>query len=293
MKKLIFGLMNLNNLSLKDAEELFLHAYDKNIRYFDIADIYGNGGCEVVFGEILKLHKNLRKNIIIQTKCGICNGYYDFSYEHIISSVKNSLKRMGLDYVDILLLHRPDVLVDFKELNNALNYLKNNNLVKRFGVCNMNKSFFKLLQDKVDVKLEINQLEFSLTSTQLIDHILNMNTNNDLANDKVGEIVEYCYMHDIELQAWSPLKVSLSEGGFINNPKYQELNETLDKLASKYQTNKASVSLSFIMRLPFNIAPIFSCSNIKHFDECIESLNIDLSKKDWYLLYLKAGHILP
>ena len=139
----------------------------------------------------------------------------------------------------------------------------------------------------------VNQLEFSITSTQLIDDILNMNTNDELANDKSGDALIYCYLNNISLQAWSPLKVSLSEGSFINNPKYVELNNYLDELANKYNASKVSIALSFIYRLPFNITPVVGVSSINHLKDALKSKEINLSKEEWYKLYLIAGHKLP
>ena len=292
-KNFILGLMSFNKLDLNHAEELFLHAYSKGVRYFDLADIYGEGQCEKTFGEVLVRHQDLRKNIIIQTKCGIREGYYDFSYSHIVNSVKNSLKRLSTNYIDVLLFHRPDVLCDFDEFKKALIYLKENGLVRSFGVSNMNSAYIKLLKEKTGFDFIINQVEFSITSTQLIDDILNMNTDNLLAYDKSGDALVYCYRHNIALQAWSPLKISLSKGSFINNDSYKELNIYLDELANIYNTNKVAIALSFIYRLPFNITPVVGTSSIKHLDECLDALNIKLDKKEWYKLYLLGGHILP
>ena len=292
-KKFILGLMGLNKLNLEQAEKFILDAIDLGINYVDLADIYGNGECEELFGEVLKRNPNIRNKLIIQSKCGIREGFYDFSYDHIISCVKQSLNRLNIKYLDVLLLHRPDILCDFDELKKALIYLKENNLAKSFGVCNMNKAYIKLLKEKTGFDFIVNQLEFSITSTQLIDDILNMNTNDELANDKSGDALIYCYLNNISLQAWSPLKVSLSEGSFINNPKYVELNNYLDELANKYNASKVSIALSFIYRLPFNITPVVGVSSINHLKDALKSKEINLSKEEWYKLYLIAGHKLP
>ena len=292
-KKFILGLMGLNKLNLEQAEKFILDAIDLGISYVDLADIYGNGECEELFGEVLKRNPDIRNKLIIQSKCGIREGFYDFSYDHIISCVKQSLNRLNIKYLDVLLLHRPDILCDFDELKKALTFLKENNLVKSFGVCNMNKAYIKLLKEKTGFDFIVNQLEFSITSTQLIDDILNMNTNDELANDKSGDALIYCYFNNISLQAWSPLKVSLSEGSFINNPKYVELNNYLDELANKYDASKVSIALSFIYRLPFNITPVVGVSSINHLKDALKSKEINLSKEEWYKLYLIAGHKLP
>lgn len=292
-KKFILGLMGLNKLNLEQAEKFILDAINLGINYVDLADIYGNGECEELFGKVLKRNPDIRNKLIIQSKCGIREGFYDFSYDHIISCVKQSLNRLNIKYLDVLLLHRPDILCDFDELKKALIYLKENNLVKSFGVCNMNKAYIKLLKEKTGFDFIVNQLEFSITSTQLIDDILNMNTNDELANDKSGDALIYCYLNSISLQAWSPLKVSLSEGSFINNPKYVELNNYLDELANKYDASKVCIALSFIYRLPFNITPVVGVSSINHLKDALKSKEINLSKEEWYKLYLIAGHKLP
>lgn len=292
-KKFILGLMGLNKLNLEQAEKFILDAINLGINYVDLADIYGNGECEELFGKVLKRNPDIRNKLIIQSKCGIREGFYDFSYDHIISCVKQSLNRLNIKNLDVLLLHRPDILCDFDELKKALIYLKENNLVKSFGVCNMNKAYIKLLKEKTGFDFIVNQLEFSITSTQLIDDILNMNTNDELANDKSGDALIYCYLNNISLQALSPLKVSLSEGSFINNPKYIELNNYLDELANKYDASKVCIALSFIYRLPFNITPVVGVSSINHLKDALKSKEINLSKEEWYKLYLIAGHKLP
>ncbi len=292
-KRFILGLMGLNKLNYVEAEKFVLDAYNLGVRYVDLADIYGNGECEILFGKVLKQHPEIRKDLIIQTKCGIRDGFYDFSFEHIVSCVEQSLSRLNINYIDVLLLHRPDILCDFEELKSALTYLKENNLVKQFGVCNMNKAYIELLNKKTGFNFVINQLEFSITCTQLIDDILNMNTNDDLANDKSGEALIYCYLNNISLQAWSPLKISLSEGSFINSPKYVELNNYLDELSNKYEVSKVSIALSFIYTMPFNITPVVGVSSIAHLKDAMIAMNIKLTKKEWYKLYLLGKHKLP
>ena len=133
-KQLALGCMRINALNVSDAEKLILDAVDKGITLFDHADIYGNRECEIIFGEILKRNPDLRAKIRIQSKCGICNGYYDLSKEHIIKQTKDSIRHLNCDYLDLLLLHRPDSLVDYQEVNDAFDYLYQNGLVKEFGL---------------------------------------------------------------------------------------------------------------------------------------------------------------
>lgn len=291
--KISLGCMRLANLNVDQVEELIKKAVSLGITFFDHADIYGNGRCEELFGEVLARNKELREKIIIQTKCGIRNGFYDFSKDYIIEQVKKSIEHLKCGYIDILLLHRPDALVDYEEVNQAFDYLFKNGLVKEFGVSNMNPLQIELFKKYVKYPIKYNQIQLSIVHSRLISQGLFVNTNNDEAISHSSMLLEYCKLNDIEIQAWSPLMASWEDGSFIDNDKYYNLNQVLQRLAEKYQVSKNAIAISFILRHPFDINVIVGTTSCYHLEELVEARKVNLTKQEWYELYQSAGHRLP
>lgn len=291
--KLALGCMRLSKLSLEEAEELILCAVENGIKLFDHADIYGRRECERLFGEVLKRNPNIREKIIIQSKCGICKGYYDLSKEYIISQVEESIKLLNCGYLDILLLHRPDALVEYKEVNEAFNYLYNKGLVKSFGVSNMNVMQIELYNKYLDHKIKYNQVQLSVVHSHLISEGIFVNMSECESPSRSGGMIEYSMLNDISLQAWSPIMASWEDGTFIDNPKYEKLNQVLEELAIKYNVSKNAIAVSFILRHPANIMPILGTTSKVHLLEMLKAENIKLTKEEWYSLYLSSGHLLP
>jgi len=285
--------MRINKLSVEEVEKLILKAIENGINFFDHADIYGAGKSEELFGEVLKKNPDLRSKMIIQTKCGICKGYYDSSKEHILESVENSLKRLKTDYIDVLLLHRPDTLMDITEISEAFTELQKSKKVRYFGVSNMNQVQIELLQKTLKQNLLFNQLQFSLVHSILVDEGVNVNMKNDGSINRGGGILEYSRLQDITIQAWSPLLASWEEGLFLNHPKYQKLNDKLNELSIKYQVTPSAIAISWILRHPANIQPIVGTTSVVHLDELCKSTEITLTRQEWYELYLSVGKLLP
>lgn len=292
-KKLALGCMRLKNLSIEDAEKLIKFALDNGVNLFDHADIYGARRCEELFGEVLKKNPDLRSKMIIQSKCGICKGYYDLSKEHIIKQVKESIRLLNCDYLDILLLHRPDALVDYEEVNEAFNYLYDNGLVKSFGVSNMNVMQIELYNKYLTHKIKHNQVQFSIVHSHLISEGVFFNMSEPESPSRSGGMIEYAMLKDISLQAWSPVMASWDDGTFIDNPKYEKVNKKLEELASKYNVSKNAIAIAFILRHPANIIPVVGTTSIIHLEEMLKAKDINLTKEEWYSLYLSGGHILP
>lgn len=292
-KQISLGMMRINNLSIDELENLINEALNQNITLFDHADIYGNNKCEELFGEVLKRNKDLRKRMIIQSKCGICNGYYDSSKEHIIDETLKSIKRLNCEYLDILLIHRPDALIDYKEVNEAFNYLYENGYVKEFGVSNMNPYQMELFKKYVKQPIKYNQVQFSIVHSNMVQEGLFVNMNEKEALPTSQGILEYCYLNDIKVQAWSSLMASWSEGTFIDNTNYPKLNNKLEELANKYNVSKNTIAIAWILRLPQNIIPIIGTTNINRVKEMSKAINITLTRKEWYELFLSVGHNLP
>lgn len=292
-KKLALGCMRIANLSIEEAEKLITCALDNDVTFFDHADIYGKRKCEEIFGEVLKRNPSFRKRMIIQSKCGICKGYYDFSKEHIITQVKESIRLLNCEYLDILLLHRPDALADINEVNEAFDYLYENGLVKEFGVSNMNSWQIELYNKKLNQKIKHNQIQLSIVHSHIISEGLFVNMSENEACDRSGGIIEYCMLNDIKIQAWSPVMACWADGTFIDNPKYDKLNEKLEELSIKYGVKKNAIAISWILRHPANMIPIVGTTSPTHLLEMIEGIKIKLTREEWYGLYLSAGHKLP
>ena len=291
-KQIALGCMRMSSKTIEEAEELVLYAVDNGIVLFDHADIYGKRKCEELFGEVLKRHPNLREKITIQSKCGICKGYYDLSKDYIIKQVEESIRLLNCDYLDILLLHRPDALVEYNEVNEAFNYLFDKGLVKSFGVSNMNSMQIELYNKHLKHKIKHNQVQFSIVHSHMISEGLFVNMSEIEGNNKSGNMLEYAMLKDISIQAWSPLMASWEEGSFIDNPKYDKLNAKLEELARKYNVTKNCIAISWILRHPANIIPIVGTTKIEHLREIIKAKDINLTKEEWYCLYL-TNHILP
>ncbi len=295
--QLVFGCMRISDMSVEELSELVKVALDEGVNFFDHADIYGGGNSEILFGEVLKLHPEWREKMIIQSKCAIRRGkvgYFDFSKEHIINSVNQSLERMQCGYLDVLLLHRPDTLMEFDEVADAFNELQASGKVKYFGVSNMNSIQMKMLQKRVKQKLLFNQLQFSPIHAGMVTCGLFANMKEEQSLDHDGSILEYCRMKDITIQAWSIMQASWEEGTFLDNPDYKEFNDCLQEYADKYNVTKSAIVIAWILRHPANMQPIFGTTKSDHLKEMVAGCDIELSREDWYYIYTKAiGRILP
>lgn len=295
--RIIQGLMRITNLSEEQLYEIIKFDLDNGIYFFDIADIYGRGECEILLGKVLKKHPELREQMFIQTKTSIRftkdGAYYDLSYEHIKKSVDESLQRMGISYIDSLLLHRPDIFIDAEEVVRAFNELYKEGKVKHFGVSNFPKEAIEYLKEKCEQPIEYNQIQFGLGHPLFAEELFNFNINNDGALSKTNDVYFYLKRNNIQIQAWSPYIVSFFKGLLFDNNKYPELNKVLDKYAAKYQTNRCAIATAFILKLNNNITVITGSTDIKHIKESLEGEHINLSKEDWYAIYRECGHNLP
>lgn len=291
--QIAYGCMRISHLSVEEAEALILKAVEVGINFFDHADIYGAGKSESLFGEVLKKNPALRKQIYIQTKCGICKGYYDNSKEHILTSVEKSLDRLKTDYLDVLLIHRPDTLMEAEVIGEAFKILKDSGKVKYFGVSNMNSMQIAYLQHHLEDSLIINQLQFNVVHSGMIDSGIHVNMKNPFAVDYDGSILEYSRLHNITIQPWSVLQASWAEGTYIDNPNYQELNDKLEELALKYQVDKAAIAIAWILRHPSKMQPIIGTTKINRLINLAKASEVELTRPEFYELYRASGHKLP
>ena len=288
------GCMRINSLSKTELEVLVRTAMDQGINLFDHADIYGGGECETLFGEAVDLSSSLRDDMIIQSKCGIRSGYFDFSKEHIIRSVEGSLSRLGTDYLDLLLLHRPDTLMEPDEVAEAFDTLHSSGKVRFFGMSNQTPLQIELLKKSVSQPLVANQLQFSVVHTLMIDSGIAANMDIDQSIERTGSILEYCRLHDITIQAWSPFQQGFFGGPFLGDTEnYPELNQVVDRLAEKYNVSNTAIAVAWITRHPANIQVILGTTKPQRIIDGCHGSELVLTRSEWYELYKAAGNILP
>jgi len=286
------GCMRIGGMTDSEVSQFIESAVECGGNFFDHADIYCGGKSEEVFGRVLT--PDLREKLIIQTKCGIVPGkMYDFSYEHIIESVEGSLTRLGTDYIDVLLLHRPDILMEPEEVARAFDHLKNSGKVRHFGVSNQNRYQVELLQSYLDMPLCANQLQFSIMHTSMVSSGINVNLYNDSATVCDGGILDYCRLKGITIQAWSPMQNGFFEGCFIDNDKFPEVNRAMDEVAEKYGISKTTLAIAWILRHPARMQPITGTTNPGRLRDCLKATEVTLSREDWYKIYTAAGNELP
>lgn len=289
------GFWRLNRKTdLKTAEDFIRTAIENGGNFFDHADIYGGGEAEKIFSEAIGMNDDIREKIIIQSKCGIVPGKsFDFSKKHILESVDGSLKRLNTDYLDVLLLHRPDTLMEPEEVCEALDILKANGKVRNFGVSNENIWQMELLRRNLNVPIVANQMQLSIAHCPMIQSGLNVNMFNDSAVERGSGIIEYCRLNKITIQAWSPFQHGFAAGTFIDNPDYPELNAKLGEIAEKYGVSKITIVMSWILSHPAKIQPITGTLKKERMLECLKASEITLTREEWYAIYMSAGNILP
>lgn len=285
------GCMRISNMNDYEISEFINTSLSYGANFFDHADIYGEGKSEEVFGKAIS--NSMRDNIIIQTKCGIRKGFYDFSYDHIVNSVDGSLKRLGTEYIDVLLLHRPDALMEPEEIARAFSYLKESGKVRNFGVSNQNPYQIQLLQKTLDMPLCANQLQFGIGHTSMVDAGINVNINNVSAVNRDGGVLDFCRLENITIQPWSPMQYGFFEGCFIDNAKFPELNNVLEKLGNKYNVSKTTLAIAWILRHPAKMQPVTGTTNTTRLADCLKASEIQITREEWYEIYRAMGNSLP
>lgn len=293
---IIQGCMRMPALSKEDAANVIRTAYDCGINFFDHATCYGNGEAEERFSQALPLTGIRREEIFIQSKCGLCfdRNEFDWTKENILSSVDDSLRRLNVEYLDALLLHRPDLLFDPEEVAEAFDTLEREGKVRYFGISNLMPMQIELLQKYVKQPLVFNQVQFSLEQSQLIDQALYMNNKTtEFSINRDGSALDYCRLNDITIQAWSPLQFGMFGGTFIDNPDFSELNKTLAKIAEREGVSKTAVAIAWILRHPAKMQAIIGTMNPEHIKDTCGAVKVKLSHHDWYELYLASGKFLP
>ena len=301
---IIAGMMRIGTKTDDEIRALYSAAREAEIDCFDHADLYGfnvpDGSyhlCEQRFAGALKLSASEREQIVLQTKTGIVDQPwgYDQSYEHIVASVEASLTALGTDYLDILLLHRPDALVEPAEVARAFDRLQSTGKVLAFGVSNHTPRQIDLLKTAVTQPLIVNQVQLSITHSPLIAQGLssNMAGFDDAITRDGGGLVDYARINKITLQAWSPFQKGFQDGVFLGSPAYPKLNAEIDRLAAKYQVEPIAIAVAWVTRHPAGIQVGLGTTNPDRIAYAAQGSDIPLTRGEWYGLIQAAGHNVP
>lgn len=291
--QVIMGCMRISEMTQQALNHFIHKAMELGINTFDHADIYGGGMSEELFGKVLKEDKSIRReDMIIQSKCGIKSGMYDLSKQYIIQSVDGILKRLNVEYLDILLLHRPDALVEPEEVASAFDELLDKGKVLKFGVSNHKPMQIELLKKYLNQNLLINQLQFSIPVSNMVANGLEVNMTSEGSIDRDSSVLDYCRLNDMVIQAWSPFQKPQWQGTFIDNG-YDELNWCLGEIAAKYNTTKTAIATAWILRHPAKMQVIAGTTNEDRLSQIASGSEIILTRDEWYKIYLSSGHILP
>ena len=293
VSQVALGCMRIASMTPAETEAYISHALDCGYNYFDHADIYGGGRCEEVFGEALARNPSLRQKIVIQTKCGIRPGRYDFSKEHIIASAEKSLKKLGVERLDVLLLHRPDLLMEPEEVAAAFDHLYESGKVAAFGVSNHSAQQIELLKTCIRQPLVINQMQLSITNAAMVASGANVNLTDRDGINCDGYLRDYCRLHGITVQPWSPLQHGFISGTFLGSPDYPELNAKLRALGETYGVSDTGIAIAWLLRLPERMQPVVGSISASRIEEIAAAADITLSREDWYDIYRTAGYRLP
>ena len=291
--EIALGCMRIASLSNQDIATLVHTALDEGINFFDHADVYGGGKSEEKFAEALDMTPRLRDTMILQSKVGIRKGSFDFSKEHILEAVEGSLNRLRTDHLDVLLLHRPDALVEPEEVAEAFTILHDSGKVKYFGVSNQNPMQIELLTKFVKQPLSINQLQLSITNTGMIDAGINVNMKIDSSIDRDGSILDYCRLKEITIQPWSPFQYGFFEGVFLDNDKFPELNAQINTIAADRGVTNTAIAIAWLLRHPARMQPILGTTNPTRVKDACKASDVKLTRQEWYAIYLAAGNKLP
>ena len=287
------GCMRITALSVSGASRFIGTAIENGANFFDHADIYGGGRSEKLFAQAYGMTDDKREKIILQSKCGIDRGLYDFSKEHILTAVDGILSRLNTDYLDVLLLHRPDALCEPEEVAEAFDALKSSGKVRNFGVSNHNPGQIALLSKYLHTPIVANQMQLSIAFCGMISEGINVNNENDRACVRDGGILDYCRLNDITIQPWSPFQYGFFEGSFVDNEKFPALNKKLDELAEKYGVSKNTIVIAWLLRHPAHLMPVTGTTKVERLLDCLKAADITLTRDEWYDVYKSAGNILP
>lgn len=295
----VLGLMRIAEKSDDEIRELVHTARDAGIDFFDHADVYGDDlhECERRFAEAMQLTPSERDGITIQTKAGIVKDgpYFDFSHDHLVESVEGSLAALDTDHIDILLLHRPDALVEPEEVARAFDELQDAGKVLNFGVSNHTPRQIDLLRRHVRQPIVANQLQLSITHEPIIAQgvAANMVAESQSVTLDGGGIVDYCRLNDITIQAWSPFQAGFFNGVFLGSPDYPELNAAIDRMAATYDVSPMAIATAWITRHPAHMQVVLGTTTPDRVTQAAAGSDLPLTRAEWYELFRTSGHLVP
>jgi predicted oxidoreductase len=299
--RIVLGCMRIADMEDRALAKHINRAIELGINLFDHADIYGDGECERKFSKVLTSEVN-REDILLQSKCGIRHAgdsnrkedqYYDLSKDYILDSVDGILARLGTDYLDLLMLHRPDALMEPGEIAEAFDRLHDSGKVRHFGLSNFHTTQFDFVQKHTDHKLVTNQVQFGVGAPHMINSRMQANTPFEGAGDRDGGLLEHSRLNDVTLQAWSPFHYGYFEGIIMDDPKYRTLNDVLEDIGHSHGLTKNAVAVAWILRHPANMQTIIGTTNTSRLEDIAKAGNVTLSREEWYRIYKAAGHMLP
>ena len=303
--RVALGVMRMDVLEADRAAEVVEFAVGRGVTFFDTADIYGFGAKRAhasseVFGRALRDAGVDRSSIQIQTKFGIVIDYsdghsvrYDFSGRHLRESLDAELTALGVDYVDSVLLHRPDPLIDLDDVGETLDGLVASGKVRHIGVSNMNPWQIEYLQSGLGQRLQVNQLQFGLLHTPLLDAGIHVNMGDDDAIDREGGTLPYCRLKRLTVQAWSPFQSGTPAGPFVGNPRFPEVNAALESVARAHDTTPNAIATAWILFHPAQVQVVLGSMNPERLGQMIDGDDVRLERQEWWDLYASAGHRAP
>jgi predicted oxidoreductase len=294
----VLGLMRIADKSDDEIRTLIDAAREAGIDFFDHAAVYGRWPhhCEERFAEALQLSPSDRAEIVIQTKAGIVrDGPYDSSYEHLVTSVDDSLRALRTDYIDVLLIHRPDSLVEPDEVARAFDYLELAGKVRAFGVSNHTAAQIELLKTAVRQPLVANQLQLSLTHAPIIAQGLasNMAGEEQAITLDGGGLLDYCRIQQLTIQTWSPFQSGFFTSTFLGSSGFVELNEVIDRLAVQYGVDPMAIATAWITRHPAQMQVLLGTTTPDRISAAVAGSDIHLTRQEWYELFRAAGYRTP
>ena len=297
VSSVILGLMRIGQMSDADIRKLVDTALSAGINMVDHADVYGQPlhHCESRFAQAMQFSPADRAKIVIQSKAGIRKGYFDFSESHLLEAVDGSLLALKTDYLDILLLHRPDALVEPEEVASAFDKLQSAGKVRNFGVSNQSPGQIELLKTCVRQPLIVNQVQLSITHAPLIAQGVAINMAGlEQSVDRTLGLLDYSRKESMTLQAWSPFQKQFFDGSFIGDrDAYPELNDALDEIAKARGITPTGVAVAWIARHPARMQIVLGTTRPERVRESVAGAGVTLSREEWYRLYRSAGYSVP
>lgn len=287
------GCMRMDTLSLQEAGRLITTALELGVTLFDHANLYGDGRGEELFGRVLAENKGMRERMRIQTKCGIRDGFYDLSKAYILSCVEDSLKRLQTDYIDLFLLHRPDILMNIDEIADVFQQLERSGKVKQFGVSNFDSVQLELLQSVCRQSIVVNQLPFGLMQEGMPEPELENDADRKSDIQRKLAVLDYCQLKGITVQAYTPLPYDGLESMFVTEERFRKLNSVLNRMAQQYEATPSAIVAAWILRHPASLQAIIETTNPDHLKEICRAVDISLRRREWYEIYCAAGYPLP